>query len=201
MQRVARMWEHPNIKLQSLQPSHRPEQMLQLAGEQRHPGAKAELLPKQIVLLYTCPFQQSSQLFQAVRMAHRVFKQFGCVLWIIIMSYSLSKPPTKRDSTHADLSDCSTHPVSWEYLWEVGYLLPKQGKKRKKKPVIIVHSPFSMPALLTSPTARRKATPSHPSHSSAPYSNTSAIYYQLIYCKDPFGLANTECKVTINVNC
>lgn len=119
----------PSIKLQSLQPSHRPAQMLQLAGVQRHPGAKAELLPQQIVLLYPCPFQQPSQLFQAVRMVHSAFKQFGCVLWIMIMSYSLSKLTTKCDSTPAD---CSTHPVSWEYLWEVGDLLPKQGKEGKR---------------------------------------------------------------------
>ena len=146
---MAKSGEHPDIKLQGPQPSHARAQMLQRAGAQRHPGAKAELLPKQIASLYTCPFQQSSQLFQPVRMAHRVFKQFGCVLWIIIMSYSLPKTPIKCDSAHADLSDCSTHPVSWEYLQEVGDLLPKQGKKRKKKPVVVVRSPFRTPAYLT----------------------------------------------------
>lgn len=194
---MARSGEPPDVELQGLQLSRGQAPMLRRVGAQRHPGVKAELLPEQIAPLYTCPFQQSSQLFQPVRMAHRVFKQFGCVLWIIIMSYSLPKAPIKCDSTRADLSDCSTHPVSWEYFQEVGHLLPKQGEKRKRKTVVIVRPPFCTPAYLTSPTAWGKPAPSH---GNAPRGNTTAVYYQLNSFKDPFGLANTECKVTINVN-
>lgn len=171
--------------------------MLGRAGAQRHPGAKAELLPKQLASLYTCPFQQSSPLFQAVRVAHRVFKQFGWVLWIIIMSYSLPKPLTKCDSTHADLSDCGTHSAPQEYLQEAGDLLPKQGKKRKKssQSSLLLAFPYACP-----PDTSYSLWKTHfKSQQCAPQQHICRLY-QLIYCKDPFGLANTECKVTINVN-
>lgn len=85
-----------------------------------------------------------------------------------------------------------------------GSIYKKQGTscqngagKQKKQPSATVCLPFPVPADLTSPSAWGKPMPSH---SSAPRSNASAVYYQLIYCKDPLGLANTECKVTINVN-
>lgn len=112
------------------------------------------------------------------------------------MSYSLPKAPRKCDSAHADLIWLQhlSSPLGVVTRCRGLHARTGGGKEKAAGCGVFPHlwNPFPAwhPGLGKSPSKPKPRA----------CSSTSATYSQLIRCKGPLGLANSEGKVAVNVN-